>query len=161
LLRRVPSVGVNVASEVLTEIRRLRQRVPAVTGTLVATLDGLLIAHDTTGVQPEGVAALSAAAIGLGQRVAATVRHGDVHEVVTRSSIGYVGIYSAGPRALLTVLADSSAHETRLGLDAREVAQRISAIIDVLDVFDFSDASTNASLDIPDEPPRDLPRRRA
>ncbi len=151
----------NVASEVLAEIQRLRQRVPGVSGTLVATLDGLLIAHDTTDVQPEGVAALSAAAIGLGQRIAATVRHGDVHEAVTRSSGGHVGAYAAGPRVLLTVLADATTNETRLGIEARLVAERIAAIVDVLDVFDFSDASTNASLEIPDVPPRELPRRRA
>ena len=49
--------------DVLAEIRDLRP-VPDVTGVLVATVDGLLVAHDTRGIEPETVAAMSAAQLG-------------------------------------------------------------------------------------------------
>lgn len=41
-------------AEVLDELRRLRARVPQVTGALAASVDGLVLAHDTPGVEPEG-----------------------------------------------------------------------------------------------------------
>lgn len=50
--------------EVLDELHRLRARVPQLTGALAASVDGLVLAHDTPGVEPEGVAALTAAALG-------------------------------------------------------------------------------------------------
>jgi hypothetical protein len=130
---------VSVTLEVLTELQRLRTRMPAVTGSLVATLDGLLIAEDTGDVEPEGVAALTAAAIGLGRRIAATVQHGDLHEVVIWSAGGCLGTYAAGPRALLAVLARADANAIRLNSEARTVAERVTAIIDVLDVLDFAE----------------------
>lgn len=134
-----------VATEVHAEIRRLRERVPAVTGSLVATLDGLLIAQDMTGVEPEGVAALAAAGLGLGQRIGATVRQGDMQEMVIHNAGGYVATCTAGPRALLVALAPASAHLERLMIEARLAADRVAAIVDVLDVIDFGDLDPGAA----------------
>ncbi len=53
-----------VEREVLDELHRLRARVPQVTGSLAATVDGLVLAHDAPGTEPEGLAALTAAALG-------------------------------------------------------------------------------------------------
>ena len=46
-------------AEVLDELHRLRARVPQLTGALAASVDGLVLASDTPGVEPEGVAALT------------------------------------------------------------------------------------------------------
>lgn len=127
----------SLESEIHAEIRRLREHVPGVTGSVVATMDGLLIAQDTTRVEPEAVAALAAANIGLGQRVAANLGHGDLHDTLIRGSTGYVTVHTAGPRALLAVLAAAGANAERVAFEGSLVAQRIAAIVDVLDVTDF------------------------
>ncbi|CAM5390184.1 hypothetical protein SALBM217S_09890 [Streptomyces griseoloalbus] len=50
---------------VLDELQRLRARVPLLAGALAASTDGLVLAHDTPGIEAEGVAALTAAALGV------------------------------------------------------------------------------------------------
>lgn len=124
----------SVEAEVLAEIGKLRVLLPEVSGSLVASLDGLLVADDTVGVEPEGVAALAAASLGLGQRFAATVRHGDLLETTISGVAGHVAVYAAGDRALLAVLATAAVNVDRMHLEARQVAERVTAIIEVLDV---------------------------
>lgn len=63
--------------EVLDELHRLRARVPQLTGALAASVDGLVLAHDTPGVEPEGVAALTAAALGVAVRMADATGQGE------------------------------------------------------------------------------------
>jgi predicted regulator of Ras-like GTPase activity (Roadblock/LC7/MglB family) len=120
----------DVEHEVLTEIRMLRDRVRYVSGSLVARADGLLIAHDTHGVQPDGMAALAATTLGLSERVAAEAGHGRFQEALTRATFGYVVTYAAGGYAVLTVLATSETNLGRLHLEARVVADRIGALVD-------------------------------
>jgi predicted regulator of Ras-like GTPase activity (Roadblock/LC7/MglB family) len=122
---RGTAVRDNEAS-VLAEIRSLRDRVRHVAGSLVASVDGRLIAHDTHGVEPDGMAALSAAVLGLSQRLIETVGPGEFAETVIRGTHGYVATYAAGPRAVLTVLCDEETNVGRLHLEARQVANRLA-----------------------------------
>src|SRR3982751_4421958 len=46
---------------VLEELDRLRARVPELSGSVLATTDGLVVAHDAHGIEPDGLAALAAA----------------------------------------------------------------------------------------------------
>ena len=100
-------------------------------GSIVATTDGLVIAHDlgateTFGVEPEGVAALAAVNLGLSQRISDTASHGHLLETVVRGSYGYVVTYPAGARALLTVLVRDGVDLEALHLQARRVADRVA-----------------------------------
>lgn len=115
--------------EVLAEIRGLRARLPHVTGVLVATVDGLLVAHDTRGVEPDTVAAMSAAQLGLGRQVAREAAQGDFLEAVTRTVGGYVAVFAAGSEALLTVIAGADLNLGRLHHEARPVAERLGALV--------------------------------
>lgn len=114
--------------EVLAEIRGLRARLPHVTGVLVATVDGLLVAHDTRGIEPDTVAAMSAAQLGLGRQVAQGAAHGDFLETVTRTTGGYVAVFAAGTEALLTVIAGADLNLGRLHHEARPTAARLGAL---------------------------------
>jgi predicted regulator of Ras-like GTPase activity (Roadblock/LC7/MglB family) len=149
----------SVAGEILAEIRRLRGCVPGVSGSLVASLDGLLVADDTTGITPEGVAALAAAGHGVGQRMAVAASHGDLQATTISGASGLVATYPAGTRALLTVLATPAVNLNLLHLEASQVAERVSNIIDVLDVddgmldlADFFDESDGPDLFPPTRP---------
>ncbi|HET8662438.1 MAG TPA: roadblock/LC7 domain-containing protein [Micromonosporaceae bacterium] len=130
----------SVEQEVLVEIRRLRDQVPGVLGSLVASFDGMLVADDTpSGVEPTGLAALAAAGLGLGQRIAATVHHGDLTETVVSATSGHVATYAAGNRVLFTVVASAATNVGLLHIEARQVAERVAAIVEVLDVEDGDD----------------------
>ncbi|MGW5540866.1 roadblock/LC7 domain-containing protein, partial [Streptomyces sp. NPDC003998] len=54
------------------EMRGLREEVTGITDTALAAADGMLIAADTAeSIDPEGLAALAAAGLGLARRTAA------------------------------------------------------------------------------------------
>jgi predicted regulator of Ras-like GTPase activity (Roadblock/LC7/MglB family) len=120
---------VAATEEVLAELTALRNRMPHVTGSLVATVDGLLVGHDTHDVQPESVAAMSAAQLGLGQQLARGAARGEFLETITRADSGYVAVFAAGSRGLLTVMASAEANLGRLHHEARPVAARIGLLL--------------------------------
>jgi predicted regulator of Ras-like GTPase activity (Roadblock/LC7/MglB family) len=115
--------------EVLAEIRGLRGRVPHVTGVLVATVDGLLVAHDTRDIEPETLAAMSAAQLGLGQQIALGSAQGEFRENVTRAAGGYLAVFAAWTGALLTVVAGTELNLGRLHHEARPVAERVGGLL--------------------------------
>jgi predicted regulator of Ras-like GTPase activity (Roadblock/LC7/MglB family) len=117
-------------ASVLAEIRTLRDRVRHVAGSLVASVDGRLVAHDTHGIEPDGMAALSAAVLGLSQRLIENAGPGQFAETVTRGSRGYVATYAAGPRAVLTVVCGEETNIGRLHLEARRIANRLAELFE-------------------------------
>ncbi|MFD4576313.1 roadblock/LC7 domain-containing protein [Streptomyces sp. NPDC058417] len=118
-----------VEAEVLNELHRLRTRVPQLTGALAASVDGLVLAQDLPGVQPEGLAALTAAALGVGHRIADLTVRGDFRELLVRGADGYVATYAAGPTAVLTLLADDRVNVGRLHLEGRRSGARIAELM--------------------------------
>lgn len=116
--------------EVLAELQELRVRVPHLTGSLVASTDGLVIAHLLPGAEPDGVAALTAAALGVGARLTDAVGHGGFRELLVGGEFGYVATYAAGSSSVLTLLAAADANVGRLNLEARRACPRIAALID-------------------------------
>ncbi|WP_432043807.1 roadblock/LC7 domain-containing protein [Streptomyces cadmiisoli] len=119
-----------VEPPILEELHRLRTRVPQLTGALAASVDGLVIAHDTPGVEPEGLAALTAAALGVAVRVADATGQGDLRELLVRGVHGYVATYAAGRTAVLTLLAEDRVNVGRLHLEGRRTGARIGELVD-------------------------------
>ncbi|MBA4863690.1 roadblock/LC7 domain-containing protein [Streptomyces sp. PSKA54] len=117
-------------AEVLDELHRLRSRVPQLTGALAASVDGLVLAQDTPGAEPGGVAALTAAALGVAVRMTDTTGQGDFRELLIRGVNGYVATYAAGSSAVLTLLADDRVNVGRLHLEGRRAGTRIGELID-------------------------------
>ncbi|AXI77718.1 roadblock/LC7 domain-containing protein [Peterkaempfera bronchialis] len=108
------------------ELTSLRERVMGIAESLISTADGLLVTGDTATVQPESVAALSAAALALGRRTAAEVGFGGLRDVVSRCNRGYVVVLAIGDHALLVVLGDE-------GLDIAALHRECPTTIDRLD----------------------------
>ncbi|MEU5594684.1 roadblock/LC7 domain-containing protein [Streptomyces sp. NPDC020298] len=115
---------------ILDELRRLRSRVPQLTGALAAGVDGLVVAEDTPGVDPEGLAALTAAALGVAVRVADATGQGDFRELLVRGERGYIATYAAGRTAVLTLLAQDRVNVGRLHLEGRRAGARIGELVD-------------------------------
>ncbi|TXL86799.1 roadblock/LC7 domain-containing protein [Streptomyces sp. IB2014 016-6] len=126
-------------AEVLGELRRLRARLPQLTGALAASTDGLVLAEELTGggpgggasgADPEGVAALTAAALGVSLRLTDSTGQGGFRELLVRGERGYVATYAAGGSAVLTLLAEPRINVGRLHLEARRSGARIGALVD-------------------------------
>jgi predicted regulator of Ras-like GTPase activity (Roadblock/LC7/MglB family) len=119
--------------EVLAELGRLRARLPQLTGAVAASVDGLVLAEDAPGIEPEGVAALTAAALGVSLRLTDATGQGGFRELLVRGEDGYVATYAAGARAVLTLLAEPRINVGRLHLEARRSGARIGELMDRTD----------------------------
>jgi hypothetical protein len=95
-------------------------------GALLASVDGRPLAASLPDHDPRSTAAIIASSRGLGERLADLSGAGTMQEIVVRSTSGYVVIYTAGARGVLTVLTDSSVNLAMLHLKARDVAARVA-----------------------------------
>ncbi|WP_328750400.1 roadblock/LC7 domain-containing protein [Streptomyces sp. NBC_00285] len=84
----------------------LRDRVLGVSESVLSTADGLLVVADVDSAHPESVAALAAATLGVGRRIADLGGAGPLREVIVRGGSGHVVVTAVGDRALLTVMGD-------------------------------------------------------
>jgi uncharacterized protein len=117
--------------DVVDELRLLRERVAGITDCLVSTADGMLVAADSTGIQPESVAALGSVALSLAKRTAITVGLGALREVVTRCQSGYVVVYAIGEHALLIVLGDEGLNTDSLHAQSRQSIEQLAKLLDI------------------------------
>jgi uncharacterized protein len=118
-----------VEDALLAEMRALRDRVIGITDTALASRDGLIIRADTADIDPDTLAALAAASLGLAQRMAVEVGKGTLRAALTRSSGGYVAVYAVGSGALLVVVADVGLDSVRLDREARATVESLEALL--------------------------------
>ncbi|MFK0154798.1 roadblock/LC7 domain-containing protein [Streptomyces sp. NPDC090499] len=103
----------------------LRDRVMGVRESTLATVDGLVVAGDTDKTHPESMAALAAAAISLGHRLADQGDTGTLRQLTARCSAGHVIVTAVGTRALLAVITDE-------GVDGLAFDREIPTVIEDL-----------------------------
>jgi predicted regulator of Ras-like GTPase activity (Roadblock/LC7/MglB family) len=112
------------------EMRGLREQVTGITDTAVAAADGLLIAADTADtIDPEGLAAIAAAGLGIARRATETTGRGAFRQTVTYGSQGCAAFYAVGDTALMVVLGDEGIDLDRLHEETRPALGRIGTIL--------------------------------
>ncbi|GIF26356.1 putative regulator of Ras-like GTPase activity (Roadblock/LC7/MglB family) [Actinoplanes tereljensis] len=114
---------------VLQELDRLRSRLPELSGSVLASTDGLVVAHDAHGLEPDGLAALAAAHLALARRFAHAVNHGSLRESVVECDRGYITTYTAGQNTLLTLVTSGDANLAMVHLEARRCVRRLVRIL--------------------------------
>ena len=114
---------------VLTELGYLRTRVPELSGSVLATADGMVVAHDAHGADPDSLAALAAAHLALARRFAHAVNQGELRESVVECEGGYITSYTAGPNALLTLVTSGDANLALVHLEARRCVRRLVTLL--------------------------------
>ncbi|MEV7544370.1 roadblock/LC7 domain-containing protein [Streptomyces sp. NPDC089915] len=124
------TVPAEAEAEILAELRRLRARVPQLSGALAASVDGLVLAQDSAATEAESVAALTAAALGVAQRLSDCTGQGGFRELLVRGEHGYVATYAAGEAAVLTLIAEPRVNVGRLHLEGRRSSVRITELIE-------------------------------
>jgi len=113
----------------LALLRALRDRAVGITDTALASLDGLIITSDTVGIDPDNLAALAAASLGIAQRMSAQAGQGTLREATTRSSGGIVAVYAVGTSALLVVVGDEGLDVVRLHRESRPTVEAIEVLL--------------------------------
>ena len=82
-------------------LENLRNSIPELRGVLLASNEGLPIAHSlSNGSDPNRVAAMAAAATNLGRRISESMATGQLAEVSVRGEEGMLFVYAAGPKAV-------------------------------------------------------------
>jgi uncharacterized protein len=115
-----------VEERVRRQLQRIRENVSGVHGSLTATGDGLLIAHDLAGLEPTQIAALVATSLALGSRMTLSTGRGQFRETVTRGTEGYLAVYAAGPSAIVAVIGTPRLNVGMLQYQARDIIDRIT-----------------------------------
>lgn len=118
-----------VEDALLAEMRALQERVVGITGTALASRDGLIVREDTGGANPDNLAALSATWLALAQRMSTEVGQGVLREATTRSSGGSVTIYAIAARAVLVVIGDEGLDTSRLHRESQPTLDAIRKLI--------------------------------
>jgi len=114
----------------IERLRELQHSSLDVEAAAIISVDGLPIATSLPqGVEEDRVAAMSAAMLSLGERIATELGRGLLDEVYVRGERGYVILRAVGEEAVLTVLAREQAKLGLLFLDMRRAAEEFSAIL--------------------------------
>lgn len=134
----------NVEERVLAELASIRANVTGVHGSLAATIDGLLVAHDLPDADPAQIAALMSSTFALASRATLMTGRGQFREAVTRGSEGYLAVYAAGRNAIVAVIGTSTLNVALLQYQARSIIERVA---------DYSDEFRKWSVPAPSSAP--------
>ena len=111
-------------------LRELQASSPDTEASAVVSVDGLSIASALPqGVEEDRVAAMSAAMLSLGERIATELGRGTLEQVYIKGQKGYVVLESVGHEAVLTVLAREHAKLGLILLDMRRTAEDLAKLI--------------------------------
>ena len=85
-------------------MRLLPTKVAGLGDSLVATDDGVLVAHDFPGSEAARLAALVSTTLCLARQVAQETGRGEFREAIVRWSAGYLMAYTAGDNAVVAIV---------------------------------------------------------
>ncbi|MFI6937038.1 roadblock/LC7 domain-containing protein [Streptomyces sp. NPDC050287] len=170
-IQATPQTGTQLGPhpDIQEELRRLRARVPQLTGALATGPDGLVLAQDTPGIAPQNLAALTTSARELAVRLTQAAGQGDdqgdgqgddqgdgFRELLVRGGHGYVATYAAGRTAVLTLLAEDRVPVGRLHLEGRRAGVRIGELVDAR-----APDTAEAPVEVPVETPAKAPAKQS
>jgi uncharacterized protein len=161
-----PTNAEPLEDRVRAELELIKGSVTGIYGSLVATSDGFLVAHDLPDLEPTEVAALVATTRALASRTTQATGRGDFMEALARGKLGYLAAYAAGSSAIVAVIGTNELNIGLLHIKTREIVARIAA-----NTPEFRSWTSSAAKDQgrqaadegqqSQEAPPPLPRRRA
>ena len=111
-------------------LRELQRSATGIEASVIVSVDGLMIASSLPSDDTEDrVAAMSAAMLSLGERIATELGRGSLEQVYVKGDQGYVILMSVGQEAVLTVLAHSRAKLGLIFLEMRRAVQQLARIL--------------------------------
>lgn len=117
----------NRSQLMVDRLRELQSSSPDIEASAVVSVDGLTIASALPpDAEEDRVSAMSAAMLGLGEKITKELGKGHLEQVYIKGDNGYVIIMSIGDDAVLTALARDHAKLGLIFLDMRRAAEDLS-----------------------------------
>ncbi len=111
-------------------LKTLSTNTPDVEAAAVIDNDGLMIASAMPAdMDDDSVAAMSAALLGLAERITKELARGEFELVMLRGAEGYSVLVRSGPESVLTVLAAKNAKLGLIFLDIQRTAKDIARLL--------------------------------
>lgn len=114
----------------IAELTSFLQEADGVSGALVATTDGLLMAQAEVGTEPEVVAALASATAGLLSQFSAILGVGEAGGTVVQAAAGCFAIHPLVDNAVLLLYSRDAQSIALLHLAVRQAVPRLTSIIE-------------------------------
>ncbi len=116
--------------QIIERLRDLQISSPSIEAAAVVSVDGLSMASSMPAeAEEDRVAAMSAAMLALGSRIAGELGRGTLEQVYIKGENGYVILMAVGEEAVLTVLARKDAKLGLVFLDMSRAAEDLVKII--------------------------------
>ena len=114
----------------VSRLRDLQASSPDIEASAVVSVDGLIMASALPAdVEEDRIAAMSAAMLSLGERIASELGRGDLEQVYVRGAEGFVFLSAIGEEAVLTALARTDAKLGLVFLDMRRATEDLSKLV--------------------------------
>jgi len=118
------------ADKMVDRLRDMQAASADIIASSVVSVDGLTIASALPGdVEEDRVAAMSAAMLSLGERIASELGRGGLDEVYIRGVEGFVLLTAVGDEAVLTALAREEAKLGMIFLEMRRAADDLEELV--------------------------------
>ena len=118
------------ADQIVKTIKTLASTTPDIEASAVIDTDGLIIASALPqDIDEDAVAAMSAALLGIGERIARELARGDFEMVMVRGGDGILLLTRAGPEAVLAVLCGKNAKLGLILLDVKRAAAEVGKVL--------------------------------
>ncbi len=122
--------GTSRTDRLVRRLQELQMNTPDVEATILVSVDGLTMASSLPGgTEEDRIAAMSAAMLSLGERIASELGRGMLDEVYVKGEQGYVVLRAVGEEAVLTVLARQKTKLGLLFLDMRRASTDLATIL--------------------------------
>jgi len=119
-----------LADKMVTRLRDMQIASSDIIASAVVSVDGLTMASALPGdVEEDRVAAMSAAMLSLGERIAGELGRGGLDEVYIRGEDGFVLLTAVGEEAVLTALARNEAKLGMIFLEMRRAAEDLEKLV--------------------------------
>jgi len=118
------------SDQMVARLRDMQTASADIIASSVVSVDGLTIASALPeDVEEDRVAAMSAAMLSLGERIASELGRGNLDEVYIRGVEGFVLLTAIGEEAVLTALAREEAKLGMIFLEMRRAAEDLEQLV--------------------------------
>ena len=121
--------GSSKHSDLKLVLSAIRRAIPELHGVMIASQDGLAIAHDFPEADAERIAAMAATALGIGKRISERTNMGDLSESVIHGRNGYLVVYGTGEDAVLVMQGPIESNLGLMRIEARVAAVEIKQLL--------------------------------
>jgi predicted regulator of Ras-like GTPase activity (Roadblock/LC7/MglB family) len=123
-------VSTNRTQQLIDRLRELQSSSTDIEASAVVSVDGLIIASALPqGIEEDRLAAMSAAMLSLGDRIATELKRGSLDQVYIKGGNGYAILVSIRQEAVLTALCRAEAKLGLVFLDMHRAAEDLAKLV--------------------------------